>query len=48
MNNDREYYIEEFHKAAESHTYYLYHQKLEEMSLDIVNITLHILLEKIE
>lgn len=34
MNNDREYYIEEFRKAAENHTYYLYHQNLEEMSLE--------------
>ncbi len=34
MSNDREYYIEEFRKAAENHTYYLYHQNPEEMSLE--------------
>lgn len=34
MNNDREYYIEEFHKAAESNTYFLYGMNPEEMTLE--------------
>ena len=34
MSNDREYYIEEFRKAAENHIYYLYHQNPEEMTIE--------------
>ena len=34
MNEDREYYIEEFHKARESGKYYLYGKDPEKMTLE--------------
>lgn len=34
MEHTREFYIEEFHKAAERHEYFLYRKKAEEMTLE--------------
>ena len=34
MSEDREYYIEEFRKARESKTYFLYGENPEEMTLE--------------
>ncbi len=34
MNEDREYYIEEFRKARESRKYYLYGENPEKMTLE--------------
>lgn len=34
MEHTREFYIEEFRKAAERHEYFLYRKKAEEMTLE--------------